>query len=255
LGLVLDPRTDFEQLYGPDYYAGKGADPHIDYIGDEMPGSVREIEWSGIVQTVTDIVVSRRGNAESFRLLDWGAGLGGLVRMARSRGIDADGFDEGFAAKVLEEKGLMAPPVSERRERYDVITAIEVIEHLIDPVSELQAMADCLRPGGFLFITTGNLTKARGALNRWYYAQIPDVHVTFWSPESWAKGLVKAGLAATPLPLTRVDARIAQYKVIKALPRFSRLLVATMPLWRALTRIVDHGYGMSDFAIGTKPPT
>jgi len=253
LGLVLDPRTDFEELYGPEYYRGKGADPNVDYLGDEKPGSIREIEWNGIVRTVREIGKSRETHERPLRLLDWGAGLGGLVRTARENGIEAEGLDEGYAAKTLEEKGLKARPLLDLRERYDAITAIEVVEHLLDPVAELRSMADCLRPGGFLFITTGNLAKARGAINRWYYAQIPDVHVTFWSPRSWAKGLAKAGLVATPLPITRVDPGIVQYKMIKALPKYRRPLVASLPLWKSITRIVDHMYGISEFAIGVKP--
>ena len=191
LGLVLDSRTDLDVLYGPDYYTGKGADPLVDYERDEQPGSIREIEWNGIVRTVSAIVRRRQPVVQSWRLLDWGAGLGGLVRAARRCGIEADGLDEGYAATVLAEKGLMAMPEPERRGRYDVITAIEVVEHLIDPLSVLRSMAICLKPGGFLFITTGNLSKARGPLDRWYYAQIPDVHVTFWSPRSWTIPLRK----------------------------------------------------------------
>ncbi len=255
LAIVLDPRTDFEQLYGSDYYEGRGADPHVDYMGDERPGSIRQIEWDGIVQTVRDIRRSRRANAEPFRLLDWGAGLGGLVRTAREAGIEADGLDEGFAAKALDAKGLKAPPLSELRGHYDAITAIEVVEHLVDPVSELRSMAECLRPGGFVFITTGNLAKARGPINHWYYAQIPDVHVTFWTPRSWAKGLSKAGLEAVSLPVPRVDPRIVQYKIVKALPKYRRPLVASLPMWKAMTRIVDSVYGISEFSIGVKPPT
>jgi hypothetical protein len=40
------------------------------------------------------------------------------------------------------------------------VTAIEVVDHLVDPVSKLRSIADCLKPGGFVFITTGNMAKA-----------------------------------------------------------------------------------------------
>jgi SAM-dependent methyltransferase len=253
MGLVLNPRTDFDELYGSEYYEGRGADPLIDYVGDENTGSVREIEWNGIVQTVRSVARSRRMDVDRLRLLDWGAGLGGLVRIARADGIEADGLDHGYAADALGTKGLMAPPVAELRDRYDVVTAIEVVEHLLDPVAELQSMADCLKPGGFIFITTGNFAKARTALNQWYYAQIPDVHITFWSPRSWAKALGKVGLESEPLPLARVDARIVQYKVVKALPKFRRPLMASLPLWKWPTRFLDRRYGVSEFGIGVKP--
>jgi SAM-dependent methyltransferase len=252
MGLVLDPRTDFAELYGPDYYEGRGADPLINYVEDERPGSVRELEWNGIVQTVCDIARARHRDMH-LEAPGLGAGLGGLVRTARKHEIDAVGLDDGYAAKVLETKGLMAPSRSEMSGRYDVVTAIEVVEHLLDPIAELRSMADSLKPGGFVFITTGNCAKAHGPLNTWHYAQIPDVHITFWSPQSWADALQQAGLEAIRLPLARVDPRIVQYKVIKALPRFRRFLSASLSLWRRPTRLIDARYGISEFSIGVKP--
>lgn len=252
LGLVLDPRTDFERLYGIDYYQGRGADPLVNYFADEQPGSTRELEWSGLLRTIRDIARVQGARSEDLKLLDWGAGLGGLVRCARESGIRADGFDEGYASATLGEKGLLAPPLSERQEYYDVVTAIEVVEHLIEPAYTLEAIGRCLKPGGFLFVTTGNFAKVRGPLNRWYYAQIPDVHVTFWSPASWSKALRLAGLDPSPLPLSRVDPRILQYKLLKSLPRFNRPLKASLALWAPVTRFVDRRYGVSDFAIGIK---
>jgi SAM-dependent methyltransferase len=252
LSLVLNPRTDFDELYGPDYYAGKGADPLIDYAADEARGSLREIEWSGLLDTVSAIAAHKSPPTAPLRLLDWGAGLGGLVRMARERGMVADGLDAGYAAKVLEEKGFSAPPAADASSQYDVITAIEVVEHLLDPIAELRAMAAFLKPGGFLFITTGNVAKARGPLNKWYYAQVPDVHVTFWSPNAWSKALQVAGFEPSPLPFARVDPRVVQYKVIKALPKYRGPLKASMPVWRPLSRVVDSRYGVSEFPVGWK---
>jgi hypothetical protein len=252
LSLVLNPRTDFDQLYGPDYYAGKGADPLINYTADETRGSLRELEWGGLLDTVSAIAAPQNTPGTQLRLLDWGAGLGGLVRMARERGMKADGLDAGYAAGILEDKGLNAPPTVDASSRYDVITAIEVIEHLIDPIAELRSMGTFLKPGGFLFITTGNVAKARCPLHEWYYAQIPDVHVTFWSPKAWTKALRLAGFAPSPLPFPRVDPRVIQYKVIKALPKYRRPLIASLPAWRPLCRVVESRYGVSDFPVGWK---
>ena len=251
LSLVLNPRTDFDQLYGPDYYAGKGADPLIDYTADEARGSFAKSNGAG---SSTPSAPSQHGRTHPRRHYDFSTGVRDWVAWSAwpERGMVADGLDAGYAANVLEEKGLSAPPTMDASSQYDVITAIEVVEHLLDPIAELRAMAAFLKPGGFLFITTGNVAKARGPLNKWYYAQIPDVHVTFWSPNAWSKALQVAGFEPSPLPFARVDPRVVQYKVIKALPKYRGPLIASLPVWRPLSRVVDSRYGVSEFPVGWK---
>ena len=45
---VVDPRTDYAELYTPAYYAGEGADPDVDYeraLHD--PKAAQRYEWEG----------------------------------------------------------------------------------------------------------------------------------------------------------------------------------------------------------------
>ena len=100
---VADPRTDFEALYDEAYYAGRGADPHVSYtdaVG--RSGSVLEYEWRGILDILKDLGTLRPG----VRWLDFGCGLGGLLRYGRDHGFDVVGFDEGYAADTLRASGL-----------------------------------------------------------------------------------------------------------------------------------------------------
>lgn len=73
--------------------------------------------------------------------LDYGCGVGGLVAFLRARGVPrADGFDPSPATK-----GFMPPGVgmvstnrlADLRGHFDVVTAIEVLNHVPDPVAEL----------------------------------------------------------------------------------------------------------------------
>ncbi len=71
----------------------------------------------------------------------------------------AEGFEEGWSEPRLRERGV--PTVSReelagRENTYDVITSIEVLEHVPDPVAILTELARLLKPGGLLFLTTGN---------------------------------------------------------------------------------------------------
>ena len=77
---VVDPRTDFENIYDADYYAGRGADPSVTYSTDVVTGrSVQEYEWRGIIDVRDELGALRPGS----RWLDYGCGMGGLLRRAQ----------------------------------------------------------------------------------------------------------------------------------------------------------------------------
>jgi hypothetical protein len=80
------------------------------------------------------------------RYLNWGCGLWShSVERLRERGFDAWGYEPSApgaaAAHVITAAAALAGP-------YDGIFSNNVIEHLIDPVAELGAMAALLVPGG-----------------------------------------------------------------------------------------------------------
>ena len=66
---------------------------------------------------------------------------------------------------------------------YDFITASEVIEHLHQPLVDLDRLWCCLKPGGHLGIMTGIL-KPELDFGSWYYNS-DTTHVIFFSPASF----------------------------------------------------------------------
>ena len=62
---------------------------------------------------------------------------------------------------------------------YDFVTATEVLEHLQHPRRDLEAIWNCLKPGGWLGIMTKRAVD-REAFAQWHYKQDPT-HVCFWS--------------------------------------------------------------------------
>lgn len=44
-------------------------------------------------------------------------------------------------------------------DKYDLIIMVAVIEHLIDPISAMTRLRNCLTPGGFIYIDTPNIAK------------------------------------------------------------------------------------------------
>ena len=241
LGLVLDPRTDYENLYDAAYYSGDGADALVDYCGDDIG---RHLEFEGLQKTAVELY----GRGAKGRWFDFGGGLGQFAAYLRGVGWDAWACDEGHAAKELKSSGLYWDPSSGGE--FDIISAIEVVEHLVDPLPVLAALAGLLAPGGTLLITTGNLDKAP-SLSKWKYAAAPEVHVTFWTPRSWGRALSTVGL--TPTKPVRIDPAVTQYKIIKNLPVFKKPLDRSARFWRGPARLVDRKYGVSAFPVGRKP--
>lgn len=81
---------------------------------------------------------------------------------------------------------------------FDLITAVDVIEHVADPADTLARMAALLAPGGLLLVSTGNLDAAawRWAGARYWYCSFPE-HISFAS-EPWARQVApRCGLELT----------------------------------------------------------
>jgi mycofactocin glycosyltransferase len=93
--------------------------------------------------------------------LDFGAGVGsGGILFARSglavtlADISSPLLD--FSRWRLEQRGLAARLVDLKAEplpgdTFDLVTAMDVFEHLVDPVATLDQLWASLKPGGFLF--------------------------------------------------------------------------------------------------------
>lgn len=252
-GYISDPWVDYDAIYSRDYYAGRGADPLVDYEFElEHPDrTVRRLEWEGLVRAVNALVSPQPG----MRWLDFGCGNGGLVRYARERGIAAVGIDEGWIADRARERGI---PIMGRNEldeqagSFDVVTAVEVLEHVIDPVQELRRVRALLRPGGLFLATTGNARPFRERLERWRYV-VPEIHISFFEPETLALAMEQAGLRPEFRAPPRGFDDVLAFKVLKNL-RVRRLspVVRASPR-RLVARVADRYAQLSAHPLGWAP--
>ena len=74
-------------------------------------------------------------------------------------------------------------------QRFDVVCAVDVIEHVADPRGFVAMLADRLAPGGTLIVSTGSLDASawRFAGGGYWYCSFPE-HISFISP-AWARGV------------------------------------------------------------------
>ncbi len=251
---VVDPWTDYERIYSAAYYKGQGADPYVDYLFElEHPDStVRRYEWQGLHRAVAAL---RPLNGQT-QWLDFGCGNGGLVRWVRARGVSgAVGYETGWIADRARAIGiplLTSAALASRAGSFDVITAVEVLEHVVEPIEVLQQLTGLLKPGGLLFVTTGNARPFRGRLETWRYV-IPEIHVSFFEPETLARAMRIAGV--DPVFPGFIDGydQIIRFKVLKGLGRRRRALWERAIPWQLASRLVDRRLSISAHPAGHRP--
>jgi SAM-dependent methyltransferase len=250
---VLNPRTDYASIYDEGYYKGRGADPMVDYVSELSDmRTLRVLEWSALEGLVSTLVPL----SPTTRWLDLGCGVGGLVQYLRSRGLDGVlGADDGWGADQARAAGLPILDTSKLDDlagTFDVVTSIEVIEHVVDPLSFLRRVARLLAPGGVFVLTTGNVERVRGELAGWQYVN-PDVHVTFLGPLALTLAYEQVGLRPETSTFGRHHIDLVRYKVLKTLGVRRRAAWQGAVPWGLLARLVDRRYGITTMPFGRKP--
>lgn len=125
--------------------------------------------------------------AAGARVLDVGCGAGDFLAVARARGAKAEGIDfNSGAVATASRRGLKAStvPLAEMAEmraaEFDVVTALQVLEHIPDPRPFLDGCFRLLRPGGKLIVA---VPDADGWLRRsGSVLELPPHHATHWNP-------------------------------------------------------------------------
>ena len=104
---------------------------------------------------------------EGKSALDVGCGAGLLTEPLARLGATVTGIDAApeVIAVARDHAGRMgleidyhAIPVEQVEGQFDLVTALEVIEHVADPAAFLRSLAQRLAPGGLLILSTPNAT-------------------------------------------------------------------------------------------------
>ncbi len=133
------------------------------------------------------------------RLLDVGAYTGVFVEIAARHGWDAWGLEPShWAVSEARKQGLRMiegtlDSVSLPEATFDVITLWDVIEHVIDPLRDIQRAYRLLKPGGLLAVHTMDIDSllARVMGGRWPW--LMEMHLYYFSRRTLTAMLEQAG--------------------------------------------------------------
>jgi SAM-dependent methyltransferase len=119
---------------------------------------------------------------QKCRFLDFGCGPGYVANLLRFRkGWDAYGFEPFIPPVYLPSRVFVNRDQLLARSPFDLIIATEVLEHLVDPASELGKISELLADTGFLYITTGLYKPGTLGKNWSYLVPHTGQHVSFYS--------------------------------------------------------------------------
>ena len=133
------------------------------------------------------------------RLLDVGCHIGVFLEIAQERGWEAWGVEPSrWAAREAQSKDLQVlegtlDDVHLAEESFDVITMWDVIEHLTNPLRELQESHRLLKKGGLICIHTMNIESPLARLMGHRWPWLMEMHLYYFSPHTLGQMLRKAG--------------------------------------------------------------
>lgn len=154
--------------------------------------------------------------------LDVGCANGVFVSTAATMGVDACGIElSSVAVQQACEQGLNVRQARIEElpaaERFDCVTAFDVIEHVLDPRDFLQSIADRLNAGATCVLSLPNVNSlfAKVMGKAWWF-YIPEEHLHYFNSQTITKLATEVGLETlhtgpTAKPLT-FDYGLTQFK-------------------------------------------
>lgn len=194
-------------------------------------------------------ILKNKVNGE--KMLDVGCGAGVFMEAAKRIGFNTIGI-EPFkpSAKIARQKKLKVinnflSKTNFSPKKFDLILAIEVIEHFSNPVKEFRIMSRLLKKDGLIVLQTANQNSLasliKGKKRNYYYYD----HLCYFSPKTLDYALDKVGLKivkkyAGIVPYFKHLKSCSNFKEILKTSKihFCRLFVFNKPILSSMTLFI-----------------
>jgi len=178
-----------KQIYSEQYFSTDSSDSDAKKLGYERD----YFQYKGeekIVNAHRRLFVIEKRVPEKGRILDIGCAGGFFLKVARERGWQPYGLELAVAAAEfartqfrLDVKTGDFETVDLPKNFYNVITAWDVIEHILNPVRFIEKVKKLLVPGGLLVLGTPNVGSLAYLIRRQHWPILkPPEHLFYFSP-------------------------------------------------------------------------
>ncbi len=177
---------------------------------DHWYRQARPDHWSAPLSLRADCGIAARwihGAMSAGKVLDIGCYRGDFLA-SLGAGFELCGIEiNTVAANIGRSRGIKVigrdfSDLADHAGVFDVITAIDVVEHVPDPLAMLRAMRQALRPGGMAIISTGNASSWSWRMmgSGYWYCAIAE-HIAFINPQWCRRAADSLGLTVERIQL------------------------------------------------------
>ena len=201
----LDPIPQVADYYRKGYHEASGMNraPDMRRAIDGGPEYEREKFWlsSTLWNDILEIgILCLHQWTKGYHFLDYGCGVCDLCVYMRDFGWAVEGVEPSIlASEMAKKRGLNIHKDLSTIKGYDIISAINVLEHVPNPKETVLELKSHLTEGGVLVIQTPNdfspmqsIVKTK-AMGKDYWVAYPD-HINYFNFDSLTKLLEHCGM-------------------------------------------------------------
>lgn len=231
--LFVSPLPNLIEVYSDDYFSGaKDGFGYVDYDADKEP-------MVPVFEKYLDIFA--KNGINSGRLLDVGCATGFFMNIAKKRGFEVYGVEySDFAAEKGRQNGLDIKTGALEGSGYpdsyfDVITMLDVLEHVTSPKDVLKEANRILKKGGMLVVNTPDCESlwSKTLKGNWHLI-LPPEHIHYFSPETLSKYMKPKGYSV--ILDTKIGKTFTFQYIFKMLQKWQKLSI-----WLKLSNFFAKG--------------
>lgn len=216
--MFVDPLpSSTSDVYDASYFSGaEGGYGYVNYEEDKEPMIPVFQKYLARIE---------RAAGKKGTLLDVGAATGFFVRLAHQEGFSAQGIEISEHAAALGRKNglhVETGTLSNVTGVFDVITMLDVIEHVPDPRAEINRAYALLNSGGILILNTPDAGSlfARVLGKRWHLI-VPPEHLYYFNRRNLSRLLEEEGFEVEQV--TTIGKSFTLKYIFKTLYKWTKL--------------------------------